>query len=153
MSDTLVAETPVLSPRRFQLPDFSEHGGWIVDRLRQAHKHLDERTAFAWLRSLLNSNEHLFLYHGKAVCVAELVRGATLAPKPVIVERFVWCRDRKDKEAQRQALSFYEDMRRWAKGFGADTIIVGEASDVDIEAIKGVFGGRSFSRVQNYVKV
>lgn len=137
--------------RRFQIPDLNTHGAWLLLRLEQSFG-LSERQSATWLRSLIYSNDSLFLFQPDAVALAQAETINTLQPKPVVRERFVWCRDREDKEQQKQAARFYELFVDWAKHQGADIMLVGEMTDVPNELIKA-HAGRVFLRQQQFVRI
>lgn len=144
-------KTPSLSIRRFQIPDLNTHGAWLVPRLEQAFG-LNERQSASWLRTLIYSNDSLFLFHPDAVALAQTDTTNTLQPKPVVRERFVWCRDREDKEQQKEAARFYAMFVDWAKHQGAEIMLVGEMTDVPNESMK-VHTGRIFMRQQQFVRI
>lgn len=137
--------------RRFQIPDLNTHGAWLLPRLEQSFG-LNERQAATWLRALIYSNDSLFLFHPDAVALAQAETSNTLQPKPVVRERFVWCRDREDKEQQKQAARFYELFVDWAKHQGAEIMLVGEMTDVPGEIMKP-HTGRVFLRQQQFVRI
>lgn len=146
-----VENIEVFAPRRFQLPDLTTHGAWVLPRLEQAFT-MNERMAATWLRSLIYSNEALFLFNLDCVALAQVETVNTLQPKPVVRERFVWCRDQADKEQQKQAAQFYDLFRDWAKHQGAEIMIVEELTDVPHELIRARLG-RVFTREQKFARI
>lgn len=141
----------IFQPRRFQVPDLNTHGAWLLPRLEQSFG-FTERVSATWLRSLIYSNESLFLYHPDAVGLAQVETVNTLAPKPMLRERFVWCRDRADKEQHKQAVQFYEMFAEWGKNLGAEIMLVEEMTDVPHELIKARLG-RVFTREQKFARL
>jgi hypothetical protein len=147
-----LVQAPADVARRFSPADLSTHGKWLLPRLITAYPHLNERSAAGWLSSIIFGNEYMVLYHEHAVGVAEIVSSHTLAPKPVVWERFVWAQDKTNEDHIAQAADFYELFHRWAKSIGAETIIVEEMSDVPHEMIKEKLG-RVFQRQQQFARV
>jgi hypothetical protein len=89
------------------------------------------------MKSIIDSNEHLFLRGDHAVACAEVSRAHTLVPNPVVVERFVFA---EEEEYIPQAAEMYIEFARWAKLLGAKTIVVEEMSDVPHEEITKKLG-------------
>lgn len=148
------APAPVLSfpsARRFELADLSRHGKWIMPRMLAAFPHLNERGVAAFLQNIIYNNEYHFLYHERAVGLAQVMSEHTLSAQPVVIERFVWVEDLQDKEALAQAAEFYVSFARWARHQGADVLIVEEMTDVPHEMIKDKLG-RVFERVQKFAR-
>ena len=138
--------------RKFDTADLSEHGAWLLPRLMQAYPHLNERAAATFLQTIMYNNDYCFLYQRTGVALAQVMSAHTLDPKAVIYERFVWVRDREDKEQLKLAAEFYEEFHRWAKLQATDVIIVEENSDVPHDMIKEKLG-RIFSRQQQFAKL
>ena len=126
--------------RRFSEADLSEHGGWIMKRLMERYPQHNERSIANFLRGLLNSNEHLFLYQDHAVALAQVVRTFTLEALPVVQERFVWAEDPNNVLHVNAAAVFYERFADWAKSMETDKIVVEEMTDVPHEKIKEKLG-------------
>lgn len=137
--------------RRFDLGDLSRHGAWLVPRLVAALE-LPEQRLGAWLRGMVDTNEHLFLTQDHSVALAEMQRANGLADKPIVRERFVLVEDIKNVEHIREAAGFYDEFRRWAKNLGAEIILVEELSNVPLEMIKEKLG-RIFTRTQQFARV
>ena len=112
---------------------------------------LEQRLA-GWLRSLIESNEHLFLSQENSVALAEVQRANGLADKPLVRERFVLACDPQNVAHQKEAADFYDEFRRWAKNLDSGVILVQELSDVPADMIKDKFG-RIFERKQQFVRV
>jgi hypothetical protein len=142
-------ERPAIS--RFELGDLPKHGAWLVPRLVAALE-LPEQRLGGWLRSLIDSNEHLFLVQEHSVALAEMQRANGLADKPIIKERFVFAEDRENAAHVKEAAEFYDNFKRWAKDLGAEVIIVQELSDVPADMIKDKLG-RIFNRTQQFARV
>ncbi len=139
-------------PRRFFLPDMDRHP-WLVARLCETFK-ITDRQAIGWLRSLIESPEFCFLYLDNSAGLFEVTRQHTLAVKPILTERFVWCRDATDKAQVAEAVAFYEFAATWAKNKDIDTIIVEENSDVPHEVVREIKKlGRVLERKQWFAKV
>lgn len=144
-------ERPV--SRRFELPDLDRHGVWIMERLLKAYPHLTSREMIGWLKGLVYSSEHMFLYQENAVGLAQVERSHTLTPKPVIRERFVFARDPENKRHIADACELYVEFARWAGHHGADVVIVDELTDVSRDAIKDKLGQRVFVKEQAFVRL
>lgn len=138
--------------RRFQIPDLDRHGKWILPRLLAAYPHLTERTAAGFLAGIVYQNDSLFLYQSHSVALAQMVGSHTLAPKPIVWERFVWVEDPNDKQQVEDAAVFYDEFARWAKAQGCETIVVEEMTDVPHEIIKQKLG-RVFNRQQQFARL
>lgn len=154
MADVLEAPLPprVNEIRRFFLPDMDRHP-WLVQRLTEQFK-ITDRQAIGWLRSLIESPEFNFMYSDNCAALFEVTRQHTLAVKPILTERFVWCKDPEDKAQQAEALLFYVDAVRWAKNKDIDVIIVEENSDVPHEIVSKIPAlGRVFEKKQWFAKV
>lgn len=137
--------------KRFDLADLSKHGIWLVPRLVAAME-LPEQRLGGWLRSMIDSNDYLFLQQDHSVALAEVQRVNGLADRPVVRERFVLAQDRDNVVHQKEAAAFYDEFKRWAKGMGAEIVIVGELTDVPADMIKEKFG-RIFTRTQQFARV
>lgn len=130
---------PAVEPqpiRRFFLPDMDRHP-WLVARLTQLYG-ISERQAIGWFRSLVESPEFHFMFQEHSVGCFEVTRQHTLAVRPILTERFVWCSDPTSEEQQAEACRFYADAAVWAKNKDIDTIIVEENSDVPHEMVRKV---------------
>jgi hypothetical protein len=141
-------ERPAIS--RFELGDLSRHGGWLIPRLVTALE-LPEQRLGGWLRSMIDTNEHLFLTQEHSVALAEMQRANGLADKPIVRERFVLAEDVENPEHIAEAAGFYDEFRRWAKNLGAEIILVEELSNVPHEMIKEKLG-RIFTRQQQFTR-
>ena len=142
-------ERPAIS--RFELGDLPRHGGWLIPRLVAALELPEQRLA-GWLRSMIESNEYLFLVQEHSVALAEMQRANGLADKPIVRERFVLIEDIESAAQQKEAADFYDEFKRWAKNLGAEIIIVGELSNVPQDMIKDKLG-RIFTRQQLFARV
>ena len=135
------------SLRRFALPDIDTHGGFLLTRLKTAYTHLNDRFILGWIRTLLYDNANLFLYQDHSVALFQLTNIYSLAPKPEIIERFVFCQEGFQKEGG----AFYAEVKQWAKSQGVEKIWVEEQSDVPAEVIKENIG-RIFTRQQQFAR-
>ena len=120
------------SMRRFELPDLTNHGGWITKRLLTAFPHRTAQDLAGWLRGILYSNEFLFLYQDHGVALATVTRAHPLEPRPIVQEMFVLV---EEGHVQEGAV-FYDWFVRWAKAQSIDTIAVEALSDVPHDMIK-----------------
>ena len=134
-----VEHIPV-SSRRFELADLSQHGPWLLKRFAAKFPDMTERTIAGYLNGLLYSNEHLFLYQDNAVGLAQLVHSPGIRPVKVVQERFVWVKDRNDKEQVENAADFYSEMQQWGKRQSAERIIACEDTDVPKALIEARVG-------------
>jgi len=141
-------ETPISTMRRFALPDLDTHGGWILARLKQSFSHLNDRMILGWIRSLLYDNANLFLFQDHGVALFQLTNVYSLAPKPVIIERFVFVMEGYAKEGA----EFYAEAARWGKSQGVEKIFVEEMSDCPHDLIKEKIG-RIFSQQMQFARV
>lgn len=153
------APAPVLSDvnagpqvRKFDTADLSTHGPWLLPRIVQAYPHLTERAAASALQNILYNNEFLFLCQDGAVALAQVTAAHTFVAKPIVWERFVWCRDPDNKESVKHAALFYGHFQRWAKTQGIDVMMVEEMSDVPHDVIKEQLG-RIYTRQQQFARV
>jgi len=137
--------------RRFDLADLSTYGPWLLPRLVAALE-LPEQRVGGWLRSMIDSQEFLFLCQPHSVALAELQRANGLADKPIVRERFVMAENPDDLTHVKEAAGFYDEFRRWAKNVGAEILIVEEFSNVPHDLIKEKLG-RIFTREQQFARV
>ena len=143
-------QTPIEAPstlRRFALPDIDTHGAFLLTRLKASYEHLNDRAILGWIRTLLYDNANLFLYQDHSVALFQLTNIFSLAPKPEIIERFVFCQEGFQKEGG----AFYAEVKQWAKSQGVEKIWVEEQSDVPAEVIKENIG-RIFTRQQQFAR-
>lgn len=138
--------------RRFQRPDLDRHGPWLMDRLVKAYPHLNPSQVAGWLASMVYNNDFMFLFQPNAVGLAQMERGQSLAPAPLVRERFVFAREPKYVE---DASWFYVEWERWARAQGAEVMLVNEGySDVPAETIRARFDNRRiFTRQQTFLRV
>ena len=113
---------------------------------------LPEQRVGAWLRSMIDSNEHLFQWQPHSVALAEVQRVNGLADKPIVRERFVFAENPDDLTHVKEAAGFYDEFRRWAKSLGAEIILVEELSNIPHDLIKEKLG-RIFTREQKFARV
>jgi hypothetical protein len=149
---------PVIAPiapittheiRRFEVPDVDRHGIWMIERLKTAYPHLDQRQMVGWLRGLVYNNEFLFLFQEHSVGLAQAVRPDPFTPTVVIWERFVWAQS---PEYVEEAAAFYERFAAWGKHKDASSIVVDEQTDVPNELIEKCLGELS-ERKQVYARL
>lgn len=140
----------VTAIRRFDIPDLDRYGHWFVPRLLKAYPHLNERSLVGWLRTIVYSNEFMFLCQDHSVALAQCMAAHTLSPKPVIEERFVFVENSDNKEQLAAASGFYDHFARWAKHHGAEVVTIMEMSDVPQELLKL---GRVFIRQQHFARI
>ena len=137
--------------RRFDLADLPRHGAWLVPRLVAALE-LPEQRLGGWLRSMIDTSDHLFLVQDHSVALAAIQNANGLADKPIVRERFVLAENPDDITHVREAAEFYTEFRRWAKNVGAEIFLVEEMTNVPHEMIKEKLG-RIYSRQQQFARV
>jgi len=140
MQEARANRPPPISPpdvnvRRFGLADMEPMGMWLFERLVKHFPHLTDRIFSGWVRSLMNSNDMLFLRTNDAVCLAQLSRWP-LDPVPYLEEVFVLCRN----DALEEGAALYSAMYSWAKGAGATEMVVDRFSDVPRDMIVKAIG-------------
>ena len=138
--------------RRFEIPDLSRHGGWLMKRFEVKFPDMREQAIAGYLRALIFDNEHHFMFQDHAVALFQFVYSPGIKPVKLVQERFVWIEDKEDKEQVKQAAEFYVEFLRWAKSLSAEAIIVEENTDVPHELIKEKLG-RIFTRQQQFARV
>lgn len=149
----VIDEAPVKQTiARFGVADLTRHGAWLVPRIISVYPHLNERGVATWLRSIMFSNEYYFVATETGVALAQILSEHTLAPKPVVWERFVWVKDKNDKKQIADALQFYDEFARWAKTQQVEVMIIEEMTDVPHEMIKDRLG-RIFTRQQQFARL
>ena len=140
-------EKPIEQPRRFNLPDIDRHGNWLFARMVQAYPHFNERTAFNYIRGIIQSsnNEWMMLYMTRGVALAQLLHLA-LTPAPVIQIHFIWMADPANKDWVQEGAEFYAEYARWASRMRLDTIVgLNNHSDIPSKLCE-----RVFARVSSY---
>ena len=148
MAQAALQIEPASSLRRFNLPDLSAHGTWLLPSLETSFPHLNQRFILGWIRTLLYDNANLFLYQDHSVALFQLSNVNSLAAKPEIFERFVFCQEGYAKEAS----EFYAEALRWAKPQNVEKIWVEELTDVPHDLIKEKIG-RIFARQAQFARV
>lgn len=138
--------------RRFELADLSTHGGWIIKRFQTLFPDMGERSIAGYLSGLITSNENLFLYQDNAVALAQMIYSGGVRPVHIVRERFVWCKDKTDKQQLEFAADFYTHIFMWAKRASIETIIVCENTDVPKSLIEARCG-RIFDTKVSHVRV
>jgi hypothetical protein len=137
----LKTEIHELAPvRRFEIADLSTHGPWLMKRFIAAFPDFTEQAIAGYLRGLIYNNEHIFLYQDNAVALAQLVHSPGIRTMKVLQERFVWVKDRDDKQQLADAADFYEYFKTWAKRQDIERIIVCESTDVPKSLIEAHLG-------------
>ena len=137
----LKTEIHELAPvRRFEIADLSTHGPWLLKRFALAFPDMTEKAIAGYLNGLVFNNEHLFLYQDNAVALAQLVHSPGIRTLKVLQERFVWVKDREDKQQLLDAADFYEHFKTWAKRQDIERIIVCENTDVPKSMIENHLG-------------
>lgn len=125
--------------RRFYLPDISDKGLWLVERLRARYPHLQDNNIVGWLRGAIDSNEYLFIRTEHAFAMAQMMR-ETLSPHPIVFERFMLHEEGTTKEETAlylaEAKYLYGEMMKWAANVGAREVVVEQWTDVKTEDIK-----------------
>jgi hypothetical protein len=126
--------------RRFEMPDLSKHGPWLIKRFLLKFPNFTEQAIFGYLSGLVYNNEHMFLYQDHAVALAQFVMSPGIKPSKTVQERFVWVEDRTDKEQLENAADFYSHMHLWGKRQDVERIIVCEDTDVPKAMIEARLG-------------
>lgn len=145
---------PDIQTRRFEVPDIDRHGAWLTVRILRAFKHLDQRSIRGFLQGMVYNNECCFLYQDNAVGLAQADRAWSLNPKTIVRERFVFCRDPDNQQHILEAAALYKDFSRWAIHIGADTMVVGERSDVPDSLMREALKGARFAmRNETFVRL
>lgn len=137
--------------RRFYEADLCTHT-WIMARLMERYPLQNERALATFLRGLLNSNEHLFLYNDNGCALAQVIRTFTLDAEPIVQERFVWCADPNNALQTSAAAEFYAEFDRWAKSMGISKMFVEEWTDVPHDKIREKLG-RLFTQQLIFARV
>jgi len=127
-----VEDIPVVSVRRFNLPDLSIHGLWLHDRLKDKYPHVSEQYLAAWIRGAIETNQYLFICTEKAVGLAQ-ANHRPLEPKPFVEEIFVFTMEDGDLS---HLAAIYREFKRWGKGMDASEIVFGELTDARQSDIK-----------------
>lgn len=138
--------------RRFEVADLSRHGPWLLKRFATKFPDLTEQQIGGYLRGLVAANGSQFLYQDHAVALAEVTYSAGIKRAMIVQERFVWVEDNKDKDQLENAADFYDNIKVWARGLGAERIIACEDSDVPKTLIEARLG-RLFDTKISYARV
>lgn len=138
-----------LNVRRVNLPDLSDKGQWLVERLKEKFPDYQDGALMGWLRSLTSedSSRH-FVRTDRAFALSE-IRMEKMTTQPTIIDRFVFLEEGADV-SEGQAL--YLDMARWAANLGAAEIAINNKSDVPKDFIEEVLG-KVIERKQLYHKL
>ena len=121
---------------KFNAPDLSDMGLWMLNRLSQKAPHLNDRNFVGWLRNCMESNEFMFIRSQNAVGLAQRVSDV-FDPVPRVVELFVWVRDR---EKMGEAATIYAEFQRWAVSLGSKEMLIERDTDAPLEMLKAHFG-------------
>lgn len=140
-----VKPVPVLG-RRFEVPDLSTHGQWIIDRLIKAFPNRNQRDLVGWLKEICWSNEYFFRCRPHAVALAHLQRPHPLAPKNHVKVIFAFAQ----KGFENEGAAFYDEIMQWAKSLDVDVVELTDLSDVPGEMLKDRF--RAFSKTVNFAR-
>ena len=124
--------------RRFSTSDLTDKVSWVLQRLQALYPNKSEAVLANWLRMMANRNDCLFIRTDHAVAMAEVVVLNLMDEHPVIFERFVWCENRQNPYHIDEAVTFYEEFKRWARSMSIERIIVNRSSDVPKDKIKEV---------------
>lgn len=127
--------TPEVETHRFFLPDFSELGVWLIGRLKQKHPTMTDAGLMSWLRSLIQSQDYLFIRRGSAVLLAQQIREGVDAGIIVKV-LFSFCQSGNEQDGA----YLFDDLHRWATGLGAREVMIGDNNDISQTLIEEVLG-------------
>src|SRR5271154_3641704 len=126
--------------RRFELPDLSQHGPWLLRRFAVKFPDYSEKEIAGYLSRLIYNNETLFLYQDNAVALAQFAYGPGVRPAKIVQESFVWAKDKNDRDQLEYAADFYTHIKEWAKQQGVERLVVLEDSDVPKSMIEARLG-------------
>lgn len=143
-------EKPIM--RRFDLPDIDQQAPWLFPRLQKTFHWLPPNSIRGWLTQMVWSNDYKLLFLPNAIGCAQLWRAFSAEPVPVVFEKFIFIRDPKSKEQQREALQFYDEFKDWAQLNQTETLILGEFNDIPMDFLKEHFD-RVLERTLHFVKV
>jgi hypothetical protein len=135
------------SVQRFGPADLTTHARWMMPRLMELYPHRNEFAIATFLKSLCDRNDCLFWRQPHSVCLAEVIQVFTLDPKPILMERFVWCEDRQNYHHVEEAAWFYDHMRSWAASADIEKMYIERSSDVPHEKITERVGRLSSEKI------
>lgn len=138
--------------RRFEVADLSRHGPWLLKRFANKFPDLAEQQIGGYLRGLTTANASMFVCTDNAVALAEVTYSSGIKQSMIVQERFVWIEDRNDKDQVEDAACLYDHIKSWAKGLGAERIIVCEDTDVPKAMIEARLG-RLFDTKISYARL
>lgn len=140
---------------RFNSPDLTVWGGWLLERLKEFYPHLTDQTLAGWLRASINSNEAHIVHSGMAIGMAQITH-EPLEAQPSVKEVFVFCRSSDDETEKQTALkqgaAIYSEFRRWGMSLGAKEFVGGGHSDVPRELIEEEIG-KIFVKQTGYIRL
>ena len=139
----------VIISRKFNDPDLSDMGIWMLGRLSARAPHLNDRNFVGFLRNCMLSSEYLFIRTNNAVGLAQRVT-ESFDPIPKVQEHFVWVRDRAKHIPE--ALVIYDEFHRWAVSLGSNVMIIEEDTDVSLDDLKKHLGNL-YERVTTICKL
>lgn len=139
--------------RRFEIPDLSKHGPWLMKRFAVEFRDIHERQIAGYLRGLIESAEYMFLYQDHAVALAQLVHLPGFRMRRIVQERFVWVEDKADRDQLDAAADMYIHMKDFAKRRDAESIFVCENTDVPKNLIENRLGVRLFDTKITHARV
>ena len=124
---------------RFFIADIDRVGTWLVKRIRERYAFMDERQILTWLRSVMSSNEWLFIKTQHAVGLANMQR-MPMRMVPFVQEVFVLIMDANEESQIEEGLNIYRHFRKWADSMSASELRVDIFSDVPLKYQKKEFG-------------
>lgn len=143
-----VEKFPLIEPRRFDLPDINRHGPWLIPRFEREFPHFNHIQVLSFLRSVLYSNEFMFLFQPHGAALAQVMNEQTLQPEPVVWERFVFLEDAKDPYHIAEGVEFYKEFARWTRQKQSASLVVDQHSDVPRDEIRKKLGRLSVQELQ-----
>lgn len=132
----IIFQTPVSG---FGFKDFSTHGVWVLDRIRQHWPNLHERTVFSWLRGCAESKDFHFVRTDHAVGLVGMTL-PLLDPAPIATEIFILADDPCNHAAILEGAAIYAAMWKWAKERGVKEFVIEKYSDIPRHFIEAAIG-------------
>lgn len=128
-------EIAAIPHRRFSLADLEPFGLWLLDRLKGAYPHLDQRNFPGWLRGCMEGREYCFIRTDGCVGLA-VIRNEPLQPQGDVHVLFAFRKDGSLAELG----AIYGEIYRWAAMQGANRLYVEGENDGGKDFIIHVLG-------------
>jgi len=134
--------------RRFTIVDFNQQGTWILDKLSDLFPNVNERNVVGWIRTLLGSTSHSFIYTEKALGLAQISH-APLSNLPIVEEVFVLLAP---EAKYADGIPIYMKWKMWSDSMDCKEIRVENFSEIPREYIELGLGKKiervAYSRVK-----